>query len=201
MIEAQERQRQLARFLEADFITVPPAVSPPVDPYEPRSPSFIESPLYTRQSSPKTSRSCASPTSSRSGSSPKRARMSSRHGFKTPLIAHAKLSVTKTLTHNPVGSSKPRPRRQALVDSGSASANKHVIHGKGPEDKPPRRRHTSIPMPTNSENEVGAGRRVLDELSFNESDIFTSTTKERLGALYTEEENEVHYDDGTTVDV
>lgn len=201
MTEAQERQKQWARLLEADFITVPPAVSLSVDPTEPRSPSFIGSPPYTKQSSPKTSRSFESPTSSSNGSSPKRARLTSRRGFKTPLITHTKLGVTKTSTHNPVGSSKPRSRRQALVELGSTSANRHVVHAKGPEDKTPRRRHTSFPMPTSSEHEVSAGRMLLDEISFNESDIFTSTTKERLGAPYNEEENDVYHDDGTTVDV
>ena len=201
MIEAQERQKQLARCLEADFITVPSAVSPFVDPNEPRSPSFIESPLHTEQSSRKTLRSFESPTASRSGLSSKHARMTSRRGFKTPLITHTKLSVTKTSTHNPVGSSKPRSRRQALVELGSASANSHIVRAKEPEDEIPRRRHTSMPLPMNSENEVGTGRMLLDELSFNESDIFTSTTKERLDAPYTEDENDVCYDDGTTVDV
>lgn len=164
------------------------------------NPVVIQTPQNADPSSPIFRESFGSVSSSKGGSTPKRPKTMSRRSFKTPPLSSRNISVSnKKLVLKTAKVGNAGAPRQALneVRSSSASNTSFCIQSTGDKTQ---RRHTSVALPAKSIGTITDNNVSLDNLSFNNSDLFTSTTRERLDII--DDENAQHsYDDGTTVDI
>ena len=167
----------------------PPTVPSALDPYRPPR-SSIGSPISTR--------SLESTGSSQSGSAPKRPRFTSPWNSKTPSLASRRLSSNTSKTAIQKSAKPGKPVRHGLTELGSASANR------GPstqlEGDKKGRRLISMAVPAPSRFLDGHGDTFLENGSFTESEIFTSTSRERLDVRY-DEMSHYDHDGDTTVDI
>ena len=145
--------------------------------------------------SPILSSSLDSTGSSESGSAPKRPRFTLPWTLKTPSLPSRRLP---SISSKPViqKSAKPsKPVRQVLSELGSASVNEGPLtQAKG--DKKGRR-HSSIAVPAPSRGLDENGDTYLENQSFTDGDIFTSTTHEHLDVSYDGISHHGHEDDTT----
>ncbi len=124
--------------------------------------------------------SFGSSTSSRSGGpTPKRTKTGIRRSFKPPTTITRAASLAKPLRRATTGFTV-KGQRQALGNLGSASQNEVLLSPTQPLTQKTPRRHTSGAIGDNDENERLVEEGGFGEMSFDDSDIFTSTSKQRL---------------------
>ncbi len=124
--------------------------------------------------------SFGSTTSSRSGGpTPKRTKTGSRRSFKPPTTITRAPSLATPLRRATTGFTV-KGQRQALGNLGSASQNEVLLTPTQPLTSKTPRRHTSAAIGDNDENERPVEEGGYGEMSFDNSDIFTSTSKQRL---------------------
>ena len=167
----------------------PPTVPSSLDPDRPPRSSIA---------SPVSSRPLESTGSSNSGSTPKRPRLTSPWNTKTPSLTSRSLSSRPSKTAIQESTKPGKPVRQGLSKLGSASANRDP--STQPKGDKKGRRHTSMAVPAPSRELNDDGDTFLENQSFTDSDIFTSTTRERLDVSY-DEISHYDHDDDTTVDI
>lgn len=138
-----------------------------------------ESPVPHDDKDPLTT-SFGSSTSSRSGGpTPKRTKIGSRRSFKPPTTTAKGPSHVKSLRRATTGFTV-KGQRQALGNLGSVSQNEAILTPTQPLTQKTPRRHTSAAFVENDENERIVGEGGFGDMSFDDSDIFTSTSKQRL---------------------
>lgn len=124
--------------------------------------------------------SFGSTTSSRSaGPTPKRTKTGSRRSFKPPTTITRAPSLAKPLRRATTGFTV-KGQRQALGNLGSASQNEILLTPTQPLTQKTPRRHTSAAIVENDENERIVEERGFGDMSIDDSDMFTSTSKQRL---------------------
>ena len=144
------------------------------------------------------SSSLDSTRSSESGSTPKRPRITSPWTLKSPSLPSRRLSSNSSKPVIQKSAKSSKPVRQVLSELGSASINEGPsTQAKG--DKKGRR-HNSIAVPAPSRGLDENGDTCLENQSFTDGNIFTSTTRERLDVSYDGISHHDHEDD-TTVDI
>jgi len=124
--------------------------------------------------------SFGSSTSSKSGGpTPKRTRTADRRSSKPPSTIPRAPSHAKPFRRATTGFTV-KGQRQLLGNLGSASQNEVLLTPTQPLTQKTPRQHTSAAMVENDENERIIGDGGFGDMSFNDSDIFTSTSKQRL---------------------
>lgn len=190
LAKEQEMKKLILKLAGKEGQDSPTTVPSSTDPDRPPRSISIASPIL--------SSSLESTGSSQSGSTPKRPRFTSPWTLKTPSLASRRHSSNTSRTVIQKSAKPSKPVRRVLSELGSASANKGPsIQGKGDEKE---RRHTSMAIPVPSRELDDNGDTGLENQSFTDSDIFTSTTRERLDVRYDEISHHDH-DDDTTVDI
>ena len=143
--------------------------------------------------------SFGSTTSSRSGGpTPKRTKTGSRRSFKPPTTLTRAPTLAKPLRRATTGFTV-KGQRQALGNLGFASQNEVLLTPTQPLTQKNPRRHTSAAIGDNDENERIVGEGKFGDMSFDDSDIFTSTSKQRLEIVQDHATRDD--DDETTVDI
>ncbi|KAL8792588.1 MAG: hypothetical protein Q9195_004811 [Heterodermia aff. obscurata] len=167
----QEMKKLILKLAGKEGQDSPPPVPSCLDPDRP-----ARSSIASRISS----KSSESPGSSQSGSTPKRPKFTSPWNSKTPSLASRRLSSnpSKTVIREFAG----KPVRRGLSELGSASANRGP--STQPECEKKGRRHTSIAVPAPSRKLDDDGETCFENQSFTDSDISTSTTRERLAVYH-----------------
>lgn len=127
--------------------------------------------------------SFGSSTSSKSGGpTPKRTKTGRCRNFKPPTTITRAPSHAKPLRRATTGFTV-KAQRQALGNLGSASQNEVILTPTQPLTQKTPRRHTSAAIVEHDENERIVEERGYGDMSFDDSDIFTSTSKQRLEIL------------------
>ena len=201
-MEAQDFRNQIFRFANKQKSL--PTKSPPHR-YSncPRTPIASSPPPPQDQVSPLTSTPINPTPEGQDGSTPKRTRTTSRDSFQTPLpsSSHATMCLPKNSIDRLALASKPRHTRPALRGLRSSSANRGALSLIQAEGAKTRRRYTGVVALPVSDGIRGTQQDpYLDDISFNCSQIFTSTTRDRLDGVPTEDIENYHEGE-TTEDI
>lgn len=138
----------------------------------------------------------SSSSSNSGGPTPKRTKTGSRRNFKPPITITRAPAHVKPLRRATTGFTV-KGQRQALGNLGSASQNEVILTPTQLLTQKTPRRHTSAAFVENDENERIVGDEGFGDIPLDDSDIITSTSKQRLEIVHDDATRD-DYDETTT---